>query len=64
LRDNPGGYLDRATKLVDEFLPKNELIVYTEGKNKKYNQKYYSSKHKKITKNQIKQAEFDFFLSF
>jgi len=43
LRDNPGGYLDRATKLVDEFLPKNEMIVYTEGKNKKYNQKYYST---------------------
>jgi len=43
LRDNPGGYLDRATKLADEFLPKNELIVFTEGKNKKYNQKYYST---------------------
>jgi len=43
LRDNPGGYLDRATKLADEFLEENKLIVYTEGQNKKYNQKYYSS---------------------
>ena len=43
LRDNPGGYLDRATKLADEFLQENKLIVYTNGKNSKYNQKYYST---------------------
>ena len=43
LRDNPGGYLDRATKLADEFLEENKLIVFTEGKNKKYDQKYFSS---------------------
>lgn len=32
LRSNPGGYLDAATKLADEFLPDKKLIVYTEGK--------------------------------
>jgi len=43
VRDNPGGYLDRATKLVDEFLSDNKLIVYTDGKSKKYDQQYYST---------------------
>ncbi|MBP5135490.1 MAG: S41 family peptidase [Paludibacteraceae bacterium] len=32
LRSNPGGYLEAATAMVNEFLPKNQLIVYTEGK--------------------------------
>ena len=36
LRDNPGGYLDRATKIADELLGGNELIVYTDGKGKRY----------------------------
>ena len=31
LRDNPGGYLDAAVKVCDEFLSAGELIVYTEG---------------------------------
>jgi len=32
LRGNPGGYLDAATKMADEFLPDGKLIVYTQGK--------------------------------
>ncbi len=32
LRSNTGGYLDAAIKIADEFLKENELIVYTEGK--------------------------------
>ncbi|MEO5570235.1 MAG: S41 family peptidase [Bacteroidia bacterium] len=32
LRGNPGGYLDAATKIADEFLPDKKLIVYTQGK--------------------------------
>ncbi|MDT3403818.1 S41 family peptidase [Mucilaginibacter terrae] len=31
LRGNGGGYLNTATTLADEFLPKNKLIVYTQG---------------------------------
>lgn len=42
LRGNPGGYLEQAIELADEFLKDNELIVYTEGKNRK-KQKYYAS---------------------
>lgn len=36
LKDNPGGYMDRATRMADEFLPDNKLIVYTDGKDPKY----------------------------
>jgi carboxyl-terminal processing protease len=32
LRGNPGGYLDAATKLADEFLGNKKTIVYTEGR--------------------------------
>ena len=32
LRQNPGGYLDAATSIVDDFLEGNKLVVYTEGR--------------------------------
>lgn len=31
LRGNQGGYLGAAIQMANEFLPKNDLIVYTEG---------------------------------
>ncbi|GGH23612.1 peptidase S41 [Mucilaginibacter phyllosphaerae] len=31
LRGNGGGYLNTATAMADEFLPKGKLIVYTQG---------------------------------
>lgn len=43
LRDNTGGYLEKATMLTDEFLGNNELMVYTRGRLKKYCQEYHSS---------------------
>jgi carboxyl-terminal processing protease len=33
LRQNPGGSLSSVLQIVDEFLLKGELILYTEGKN-------------------------------
>jgi carboxyl-terminal processing protease len=33
LRDNPGGYLDAATSISDDFLDKDKLILYTRGRN-------------------------------
>ena len=33
LRYNSGGYLHAAIKMINEFLEKDELIVYTEGRN-------------------------------
>lgn len=35
LRDNPGGYLNAAVDICDEFLPKGKKIVYTQGKARK-----------------------------
>ena len=32
LRGNGGGFMDAATNIIDEFLPKNTLMVYTEGR--------------------------------
>ena len=32
LRGNTGGYMDQAIHMVNEFLPKEKLIVYTEGR--------------------------------
>lgn len=43
LRANPGGYLNAATDLADEFLPRKKLIVYTEGKARKKRHYYATS---------------------
>ena len=44
LRDNTGGYLQSAVQIANEFLPKNKLIVYTEGR-KSPRQDYRSDGH-------------------
>ncbi len=44
LRDNTGGILTSATQMVNEFLPKNKLIVYTQGR-KSPRQEYLSNGH-------------------
>jgi carboxyl-terminal processing protease len=44
LTDNPGGYMDRAVDMADEFLAGKQLIVYTEGKETRYNDRHESSK--------------------
>lgn len=44
LRDNTGGYLQSAVQIANEFLPKNKLIVYTEGR-KSPRQPYKSDGH-------------------
>ena len=41
LRGNTGGYLEVAFQMVNEFLPKDKLIVYTEGR--KFPRKNYFS---------------------
>jgi len=38
LQGNPGGYMDQAIELADEFLPAGRKIVYTKGKNGRYDQ--------------------------
>lgn len=43
LQGNPGGYMDRATNMVDEFLPADKLIVYTDGKKERYDSKIFAT---------------------
>ena len=44
LRDNTGGYLETAVQMANEFLPKNRLIVYTQGR-KQPRKEYLSDGH-------------------
>ena len=37
LQGNPGGYMNHAILIADEFLPSNRKIVYTKGKEKRFN---------------------------
>ena len=42
LRDNPGGLLNSAVSILDMFIDKKELLVWTDGKAKQSKKKYYS----------------------
>lgn len=44
LRQNPGGYLEAATKIADEFLSGKKMIVYTKGVNS-YKTEYLTEKN-------------------
>lgn len=44
LRGNTGGYLKAATQMADEFLPAENLIVYTEGNNRPRSYAYATQK--------------------
>lgn len=39
LRGNPGGYMERATSIADEFISGDKLLVYTEGKDSRFDRK-------------------------
>ena len=45
LRGNPGGYMDRATNMADELIGGDRLIVYTDGKDNRYDQQTKASKN-------------------
>lgn len=42
LRGNGGGYMEMAILMSNEFLPENSLILYTQGRDKKNNQQFWS----------------------
>lgn len=44
LRGNPGGYLNAAINISDEFLPNGQLIVYTEGRSRPKDSAYATRK--------------------
>lgn len=41
-RGNTGGYMEIAILMVNEFLPENSLILYTQGRDKRNNQQFWS----------------------
>lgn len=43
LQGNPGGYMDQAINIADEFLKKGEKIVFTKGQEPKYNENAFAS---------------------
>lgn len=43
LRENSGGYLDAAIKMVNEFLQKDQLIVYTRGREENSREDFYAN---------------------
>ena len=44
LRGNPGGLLNEAVKIVNLFVPKDQLVVSTKSKVKKYNKTYITKR--------------------
>ncbi|MEO9966468.1 MAG: S41 family peptidase [Reichenbachiella sp.] len=44
LTGNPGGYMNMAIQMADEFLPGDPMIVFTKGKVYRYNQEHRAGK--------------------
>ncbi len=42
LRGNPGGFMEQAIRIADEFIPGGYRIVYTRGRVAEFNEDYYS----------------------
>ena len=40
LTGNPGGYMDRAVNMADEFISGDKMIVYTEGRESRYDSEH------------------------
>src|SRR5437867_2767779 len=43
LRSNPGGLLDQAVDVAEQFLPRGTLVVYTRGRARAQSNRYYAS---------------------
>ena len=48
-RGNPGGPLDQAIKVANEFLPKGKMIVYTRGRVSNADQDYLATEESEFT---------------
>lgn len=51
LRNNPGGLLTAAVSISDMLLPKGKLIVYTQGRDAKNKEEFYSQSEPVISTN-------------
>ena len=49
IRGNPGGPLDQAIKVANEFLPRNKMIVYTRGRIPNSDQDYRATEDSEFT---------------
>ena len=49
LRGNGGGLLNEAVDIVNIFVPKNKLVVYTKGKTPEQNRNYYTKQEAEDT---------------
>src|SRR5579862_6693478 len=49
IRGNPGGPLDQAIKVANEFLPKGKMIVYTRGRVANSDQEYRATEESEFT---------------
>ena len=49
LRGNGGGLLNEAVDIVNLFVPKNKLVVYTKGKTPEQNRNYYTKQEPEDT---------------
>lgn len=43
LRNNPGGYLDQAFRIADEFIPSGNKLVYTKGRRPEFDEDFMST---------------------
>lgn len=50
LRDNGGGYLDKAISIADEFISNEKMIVFTDGKGKQFDEEAFAKKEGKFEK--------------
>lgn len=53
LQGNPGGYMNQAIDLADDFLPAGEKIVFTKGKDTRYNTEAMSTKQGEFEKGDL-----------
>ncbi len=52
LRQNPGGYLDEAVKMIDDFIEGEKLLVYTKGNRSVYTE-YNTGERKKFERGRV-----------
>jgi carboxyl-terminal processing protease len=53
LQGNPGGYMNQAIDLADDFLPAGEKVVFTKGKDTRYNSDALATKQGEFEKGDL-----------
>lgn len=53
LRGNPGGYMEHAIQMADEFISGKKLIVYTDGKGERYDSKTFAERRGMFEQNPL-----------